>query len=463
MVKKYLEETYIGKSTDMNVERMRDEILLGTLNGSDVEAGTMWFANMTLYINVLKFEYPTTITLSSGVPKQSELTSQTRCNGHQAPVKSRRKTLNNGHLAPIKSREKAMSNGHLAPVKSGKKTMNNGHLASLKSRKKTVSSGHLVPVRSRKKTVNNGHLASLKSRKKAVRNGNLSQVVQDSLALDTLSGLQDEMESMTDALVESLCVMVIALILFPLVIIAVYRLTNRIQAYAETLQEKTRDLDIERKRSETLLFELLPASVAQMLLNHQDVPPVSYPAVTVFFSDIVGFTGICSRSTPMQVIDMLNCLYRMFDDIIDTFDVYKVETIGDAYMVASGLPQQNVEGHASEMAGMALEVRTKLSAMTVPHLAGESLQMRIGMNSGPVVAGVVGHKMPRYCLFGDTVNVASRMESTSLPLKIQVAESTKMELEKTDRFILTIRGKVDIKGKGQMTTYWLEGYVTSSE
>ncbi|KAK3761953.1 hypothetical protein RRG08_009441 [Elysia crispata] len=336
LVKTYLENNYLGGSTDVDVERMRDEILYGALNGSDVETGTLWFSKMTKFLNVLK-------------------------------------------------------------------------------------------------------------------------AIQDSLALDTVNGLQEEVENMTDALIESLCVMVVALILFPLVIIAVYRLTSRIQAYAQTLQERTRDLDVERKRSETLLFELLPASVAQMLLNHQDVPPVSYPAVTVFFSDIVGFTAICSRSTPMQVIDMLNSLYRMFDDIIDTFDVYKVETIGDAYMVASGLPRQNVDGHASEMAAMALEVRTKLSVMTVQHLAGESLRMRIGMNSGPVVAGVVGHKMPRYCLFGDTVNVASRMESTSLPLKIQVAESTKHELDRTGGFILTMRGKVDIKGKGQMTTYWLEG------
>ncbi|KAK0061263.1 guanylate cyclase 2G, partial [Biomphalaria pfeifferi] len=221
--------------------------------------------------------------------------------------------------------------------------------------------------------------------------------------------------------------------------------------------ERTRDLDVERKRSETLLYELLPASVAQQLLNHQAVPPVAYPAATIFFSDIVGFTTICSKSTPMEVIDMLNYLYRIFDDIIDKYDVYKVETIGEAYMVASGLPHENVEGHATEMAEMALDLRDRLCQMTVKHLPDESLRMRIGLNSGPVVAGVVGHKMPRYCLFGDTVNVASRMESTSLPLKIQITDKCKIELDSKGGYVITKRGKVQVKGKGEMTTYWLEG------
>ncbi|KAH9514174.1 Receptor-type guanylate cyclase Gyc76C [Bulinus truncatus] len=283
------------------------------------------------------------------------------------------------------------------------------------------------------------------------------QAAQDSIANDVIIGLQQEVDGLTDALVVSISVMVVAVILFPLVILAVYRLTNRIQAYAQTLQERTRDLDIERKRSENLLYELLPVSVAQKLLNHQDVPPVSYPAVTIFFSDIVGFTNICSKSTPFQVIDMLNSLYRMFDDIIDSYDVYKVETIGDAYMVASGLPHENVEGHAVEMADMALDLRDQLCQKTVQHLPGESLRMRIGLNCGPVVAGVVGHKMPRYCLFGDTVNVASRMESTSLPLKIQITDRCRIELESKGDYIITERGKVEIKGKGLMTTYWLVG------
>ncbi|KAL8593420.1 hypothetical protein ACOMHN_067241 [Nucella lapillus] len=158
----------------------------------------------------------------------------------------------------------------------------------------------------------------------------------------------------------------------------------------------------------------MPANVAQKLMANLPVEPESFQAVTIFFSDIVGFTSISSRSSPLQVIDMLNILYKTFDQTLDLYNVYKVETIGDAYMIASGLPVRNEEGHAVEMAELALELRDTICNMAVPHLPDHLVQIRIGLNSGSVVSGVVGYKMPRYCLFGDTVNVASRMESSGL-------------------------------------------------
>ncbi|XP_064641992.1 guanylate cyclase D-like [Lineus longissimus] len=230
-------------------------------------------------------------------------------------------------------------------------------------------------------------------------------------------------------------------------------------AFGIRLQEKTKALDQERKRTVFLLHQMLPVSVAKRLLNAGSVPPENYESVTIYFSDIVGFTMMSSRSSPMQVVAMLNQIYEEFDDKVESYDVYKVETIGDAYMVASGLPERNGNCHCSEIAKLALDLQNSVAGIKIAHLPDTQLQLRIGINSGPCVAGVVGHKMPRYCLFGDTVNTASRMESHGLPGWIHISQPTNCLLSATGGFKMSMRGEIEVKGKGVMTTYWLEGLI----
>ncbi|KAG6448115.1 atrial natriuretic peptide receptor 2 [Manduca sexta] len=238
-------------------------------------------------------------------------------------------------------------------------------------------------------------------------------------------------------------------------------LLTQVEQYANNLEalveERTSDYLEEKRKCEELLYQLLPKSVASQLIMGQPVMAETYDQVTIYFSDIIGFTQLSAESTPLEVVDLLNDLYTSFDSIIENFDVYKVETIGDAYMVVSGLPMRNGNRHAAEIARMSLALLNAVRVKTVPHRPGERLLLRIGMHTGPCVAGVVGLKMPRYCLFGDTVNTASRMESHGEALKIHVSPKTKEVLDLYDCFELDCRGEITMKGKGKMTTYWLLG------
>ncbi|KAH9513500.1 Nitrogen permease regulator 2 [Bulinus truncatus] len=179
---------------------------------------------------------------------------------------------------------------------------------------------------------------------------------------------------------------------------------------------------------------------------HRQVPAESYEDVTIFFSDIVGFTTIAASCTPLEVVALLNSLYTCFDRRLELYDVYKVETIGDAYMVSSGVPKRNGRKHVTQIATMALDLAHHAGHINIPHLPGKYLSLRAGIHTGAVVAGVVGSKMPRYCLFGDTVNTASRMESTGKADRIQVSTATCTALDSVGNFSLECRGHVEIKG-----------------
>ncbi|XP_030376357.1 soluble guanylate cyclase 88E [Scaptodrosophila lebanonensis] len=226
------------------------------------------------------------------------------------------------------------------------------------------------------------------------------------------------------------------------------------QQKSKKLEESMRKLDEEMRRTDELLYQMIPKQVADRLRRGEN--PIDtcemFDSVSILFSDIVTFTEICSRITPMEVVSMLNAMYSIFDKLTERNAVYKVETIGDAYMVVAGAPDKDAN-HAEKVCDMALDMVDAITDLKDPS-TGQHLRIRVGVHSGAVVAGIVGLKMPRYCLFGDTVNTASRMESTSIAMRVHISEFTKVLIG--PNYLISDRGEIDVKGKGTMKTYWLE-------
>ncbi|KPP68053.1 guanylate cyclase soluble subunit beta-2-like, partial [Scleropages formosus] len=234
--------------------------------------------------------------------------------------------------------------------------------------------------------------------------------------------------------------------------LAEIELSNQLERKKEELRILSHHLEVEKKKTETLLYAMLPRHVANLLKEGKKVEAGEFKVCTILFSDVVTFTNICAACEPIQIVNMLNSMYSKFDRLTSIHDVYKVETIGDAYMVVGGVPVPT-ETHAERVANFALGMRIAAREVTNP-ITGKPIQIRVGLHTGPVLAGVVGEKMPRYCLFGDTVNTASRMESHGIPDHIHLSPTTQSAL-KGKSFEVIERGEIQVKGKGMMTTYFL--------
>ncbi|GAU88269.1 hypothetical protein RvY_01006-2 [Ramazzottius varieornatus] len=252
-----------------------------------------------------------------------------------------------------------------------------------------------------------------------------------------------------------LFILILSVILFPATIVLLHFITGQIQSFASILQAKNEEVMKEKKRAEAVLNQLLPRQVAEKVKNRESVYPESFDQVTVFFSDIVDFTAFSSVSTPLQVVDTLNKLYTIMDRRIELYDVYKVETIGDAYLCVSGLPVRNGNKHSYEIASMSLDLIIDVAQIRIPHKPDYALKLRIGLHTGPCAAGIIGTRMPRYCVFGDTVNTASRMESTGESQRIHITSATHDALRYFGCFEMECRGEIVVKGKGPMVTHWL--------
>jgi adenylate cyclase len=209
-------------------------------------------------------------------------------------------------------------------------------------------------------------------------------------------------------------------------------------------------IEDERSRHHKLLARILPRSVIERLERGEQRIADEFPESTVLFADIVGFTEISARHKAAEIVELLNGVFGRFDELVERHGVEKIKTIGDAYMVAGGVPDRG-PGHVEAIADLALEMIAETSHILGPD--GEPLQIRIGIHTGPLIAGVIGESRFGYDLWGNTVNTASRMESHGVPGRIQVSDAVYRRLK--DRFALEPQGQIEIKGKGGMTTWHL--------
>ena len=218
------------------------------------------------------------------------------------------------------------------------------------------------------------------------------------------------------------------------------------------LQAEKELVELEKEKSEKLLLNILPGAIAGRLKGGEKSIANGHPTVSVMFADLCGFTAMSRKTTPEDLVTILNSIFTAFDQIVIKHQVEKIKTIGDCYMLVGGLPTHR-DDHAEAVADAALEMVAALDRINASR--GTDLKMRVGIHTGPVVAGVIGQIKFTYDLWGDTVNVASRMESSGMPGMVHLSEQTSAALH--GHFALEERGMVECKGLGQVKTFFLKG------
>ena len=231
--------------------------------------------------------------------------------------------------------------------------------------------------------------------------------------------------------------------------------SGAINGMLDGLEQAHNELSAERERSESLLLNVLPEPIADRLKDGETTIADQYDDVTVMFADIAGFTPYSASVSPTELVDMLNRLFSEFDELTERYGLEKIKTIGDAYMVAAGLPNRRPD-HAEAVANMALDAQQMILRFSEEQQI--PLRVRLGINTGPVVAGVIGTKKFIYDLWGDTVNTASRMQTYGVEGAIQVSQETYRRLR--DKYQFQDRGLIDMKGKGEVAAYLLTGRLT---
>lgn len=229
-----------------------------------------------------------------------------------------------------------------------------------------------------------------------------------------------------------------------------FLLTKVVSIFYQDIQIAQNNLKKEHDRSEQLLLNILPEPIARRLKFQEEVIADNYQSATILFADIIGFTQFSSGISPQELVRVLNIYFSEFDRLSRVHEIEKIKTIGDSYMVASGIPIPS-ESHAEKIIRFGISIIK--ATQEISSRLGQNISIRVGVNSGPVTAGVIGKQKFAYDLWGDAVNLASRMESTGLANKIQITE-TCYQLVK-NKFPFELRGQIHIKGKGEMTVYTL--------
>jgi len=271
--------------------------------------------------------------------------------------------------------------------------------------------------------------------------------------------VESELKTANQQQALGIAILLLVLIISPIIIFLVRNATATIHIFSLTLSTKEQELVQEKQKMDDLLFLTLPLTIAKDIQSKKRIKAINIQNVSILFSDLMDFTDLYSDSTPCEMMMMLNSYYKMLDDSLSKYSVYKMNCVNDSHMIVGGLPPAENDQHCVQIANLALKIFNNANRFVVSHRPYEGLKLRAGFHTGDVIAGVqcVGIKMPRYRLFGETAKFAALLNSTGEAMKIHISLETKILLDSIGGYILEPRGLIMVDGHDQRETFWLTG------